>query len=115
MVRGSTRWRISRQERTASKWKRLDFKKLVRPDVTLQDALVIDLEMAVGSVSETVRVEASTVRDAGSLHTPILSSSPVPIAIRHTDNESHGSPQFRSACGNPSSNSDRRSSLDTHQ
>jgi len=36
------------------------FKKLVRPDVTLhvQDALAIDFEMAVGSVSETVSVEA---------------------------------------------------------
>ena len=36
------------------------FKKLVRPDVILhvQDVLAIDFEMAVGSVSETVRVEA---------------------------------------------------------
>ena len=36
------------------------FKKLVRPDVTLhvQDALAIDFEMAVGSVSEIVTVEA---------------------------------------------------------
>jgi hypothetical protein len=35
------------------------FKKLIRPDVNLhvQDALAIDFEMAVGSVSETVRVE----------------------------------------------------------
>jgi|SRR5262252_8478 hypothetical protein len=87
------------------------FKKLVRPDVTLhvQDALAIDLEMAVGSVSETVRVEAGTVRDAGWLQPLIPSSSPVPMAIRHTDNESHGSRQFRSACGNPTSNSDKRS------
>jgi hypothetical protein len=87
------------------------FKKLVRPDVTLhvQDALAIDFEMAVGSVSETVRVEAGTVRDAGWLQPLIPSSSPVPMAIRHTDNESHGSRQFRSACGNPTSNSDKRS------
>jgi len=93
MVRGRTRWRISRQERTVSKVEKSGFKKLVQPDVTVhvQDALAIDLEMAVGSVSETVRVEAGTVRDAGWLHTLILSSSPVPIAIRHTDNESHGS------------------------
>jgi len=36
------------------------FKKLVRPDVNLhvQDALSIDFEMAIGSVSDTVRVEA---------------------------------------------------------
>ena len=36
------------------------FKKLVRPDVILhvQDALAIDFEMAVGSVSDSVRVEA---------------------------------------------------------
>ena len=36
------------------------FKKLIRPDVNLhvQDTLAIDFEMAVGSVSDTVRVEA---------------------------------------------------------
>jgi len=36
------------------------FKKLVRPDMTLhvQDALAIDFEMAVGSVSDTVTVPA---------------------------------------------------------
>ena len=36
------------------------FKKLIRPDVNLhvQDELVIDFEMAVGSISDTVRVEA---------------------------------------------------------
>jgi len=36
------------------------FKKLIRPDVTLhvQDALAIDFEMAVGSVSESVTVQA---------------------------------------------------------
>src|SRR4030095_13933728 len=36
------------------------FKKLVRPDVILhvQDALAIDLEMAVGSVSDSVTVQA---------------------------------------------------------
>jgi len=111
MVRGRTRWRISRQERTVSKVEKSGFKKLVQPDVTVhvQDALAIDLEMAVGSVSETVRVEAGTVRDAGWLQPLIPSSSPVPMAIRHTDNESHGSRQFRSACGNPTSNSDKRS------
>ena len=36
------------------------FKKLIRPDVTLhvQDALAIDFEMAVGSVSDSVTVQA---------------------------------------------------------
>jgi len=36
------------------------FKKLIRPDVTLhvQDALAIDFEMAVGSVSDTITVQA---------------------------------------------------------
>src|SRR6516164_9572173 len=36
------------------------FKKLIRPDVILhvQDALTIDFEMAIGSVSDTVKVEA---------------------------------------------------------
>lgn len=39
-----------------------EFKKLIRTEVTLhvQDALAIDFEMAVGSVSEIVRVEAGT-------------------------------------------------------
>jgi hypothetical protein len=38
------------------------FKKLVRPDVILhvQDALAIDFEMAVGSVSDTVTVQAGS-------------------------------------------------------
>ena len=84
------------------------FKKLVRPEVTLhvQDALAIDLEMAVGSVSETVRVERARCVTLTGCNS-ILSPSPVSIAIRHTDNESHGSRQFRSACGNPTSNSDK--------
>src|SRR5215469_993915 len=36
------------------------FKKLLRPDVVLnvQDTLTIDFELAIGSVSDTVRVEA---------------------------------------------------------
>jgi hypothetical protein len=71
--------------------------------------LVTDPSKATIPDSETVRVEAGTVRDAGWLQPLILSSSPVPIAIRHTDNESHESRQFRSACGNPTSNLDKRS------
>ena len=34
------------------------FKKLIRPEVTLQDALAIDFEMAIGSVSDSMTVQA---------------------------------------------------------
>lgn len=51
------------------------FKKLIRPDVILhvQDALAIDFEMAVGSLSDTVRVEAGAplVNTSGTVSTVV--------------------------------------------
>ena len=55
MARANTRSRICRRERTASKWKSPDSRRLVRPDVILhvQDALAVDFEMPVGSVADS--------------------------------------------------------------